>query len=184
MYGRSMPFVWPIDINCRRDAHHAVLAAAGVKGHPRKRNARIIVADNGRFHFRRRSLAFLRTCHRGLAADRLKRCDARAHAANSCDEAPPRVRKLCSVHARTSAVRGSRDLVPVQSGVSGNHFAAVRAEPVSVFYQALKHVVAVRNGGPANPECISDARLSLFECFSRSGPARRNECQSSRDRTE
>ena len=81
-------------------------------------------------------------------------------------------------------MRGSRGLVPVRPRVSGYHLAAVWVEPVSVFHQTLKHIVAVRNGGPANPECVSSARLSIFSCFSRSGPARRNKCQNSRDWTK
>jgi len=81
-------------------------------------------------------------------------------------------------------VHGSRDFVPVRPRVFGYHLAAVRVEPVSVFHQALKNIVAVRNGGPANPECVASAGLSLFRCFSRSGPARYNKCQSSRNWTK
>jgi hypothetical protein len=44
--------------------------------------------------------------------------------------------------------------------------ATALIELAFVFNQALKHIVAVRNCGPANLERVSHARLSIFCRFS------------------
>ena len=38
-------------------------------------------------------------------------------------------------------------------------------EAISVVQEAMKDLVAIRNGGPANPESISDAGLPLVRRF-------------------
>ena len=43
--------------------------------------------------------------------------------------------------------------------------AAGRIEPAPVVQETVKHLIAVRYGRPADPECIADAGLPLFRCF-------------------
>src|SRR5262249_38475912 len=114
---------------------------------------------------------------------RLKRGDTRADVAHSRDEAQARPSAVL-VRLRTSAVRGSCRLVPMRPRITVHDIATALTKLGFVFNQALKHIVAVRNCGPANLERVSHARLSIFCRFSRGGPARRNKRKSGRDWTK
>ena len=90
MYGRSMPFVWPID-GIGQSMYGPTMTfgwstdVIGIAGATLTTlcwlpqalkvigNARVIVAGDRTVHSRRLTLARLWTCHRGLAAYRLKR---------------------------------------------------------------------------------------------------------------
>ena len=61
-----------------------------------------------------------------------------------------------------------------------HHRATIIIEAAPVRHQAVEYVAAIWNGGPAHPECVADARLSLVRRFGSGWRAQkcnqRNDC--------